>query len=76
MDIDIFKSCLLTQFVTHMACWAASGETTLVAKLFALPSQPPQVNCWHEESSGELNHLKNDEDILNPKNAIDNAKYA
>ena len=68
MDIDIFKSCLLTQFVTHMACWAASGETTLVAKLFALPSQPPQVNCLHGESSGELNHLKNDEENLKWEN--------
>ena len=68
MDIDIFKSCWLTQFVTHMACWAASGETTLVAKLFALPSQPPQVNCLHEESSGELNHLKNDEENLKWEN--------
>ena len=51
-----------------MACWAASGETTLVAKLFALPSQPPQVNCLHEESSGELNHLKNDEENLKWEN--------
>ena len=31
---------------------------TLVAKLLSLPPHPPQVNCWHEEVSGELNHLR------------------
>ena len=30
---------------------------TLVAKLLSLPPQPPHVNCWHDDLSGELNHL-------------------
>ena len=69
MEINFLKNCWLTQFVTPLACLATSGKkTTLVAKLFALPSQPPQVNCLHEESLGELNHLKNDEENLKWEN--------
>ena len=69
MEINFLKNCWLTQFVTPLACLATSGKkTTLVAKLFALPSQPPQVNCLQEESSGELNHLKNDEENLKWEN--------
>ena len=30
---------------------------TFVAKLLSLPPQPPHVNCWHDDLSGELNHL-------------------
>ena len=28
-----------------------------MAKLLPLPPQPPHVNCWHDDLSGELNHL-------------------